>query len=72
MCICKKTADSPMPKRRYAAISTKSTMRESCHKSAMNHILIIQHLNEIIALSIENLNKMLEDGLPDAKLKLME
>lgn len=38
----------------------------------MNHILIIQHLNEIIALSIENLNKMLEDGLPDAKLKLME
>jgi len=62
-----------MPKRRYAAISTKSTaMRELRRKSGMIHIPIIQHLNGIITPSIENSNKMLEDGLPDAKLKLME
>jgi hypothetical protein len=67
-----KTTDSPTPKRRYAAISTKSTVRELHRKNGMIHIPIIQHLDGIIAPSIENSNKMLEDGFPDAKLKLME
>ena len=47
-------------------------LRDTLAQSQMNGILVIQFFDGIVALSIEDSDKMLKHGLPNAKLKLMK